>query len=501
MRPHPNGTRDAFELVVGSRRFQASKLARRETIPATVRVLSDSQVIELQLVENLLREDVHELDEASGYAALQRLNPNMYTVETIAQKVGRSPAYVSGRLQLENLADAAKRAFRAGKLTVSHAFEIGRLQERDQQRALRECFPEHRSVAVALKDGNAQAITVRELRVWIEMEIHLDLANAPFNAQDAGLLPSAGSCAKCPKRTGNNPLLFPETGLKKSICTDRECYHGKVSAFVQLRVTPLEAQGEKVLRVSQAPAWQATRPAGQLYEGQFRRAQHSGECPTTKPAILVDGKNAGTVFHRCQNEKCPVHAAVTRYQPTPQEQERRRKEKLAERVEKESRVRILDSIRAKLPDALARPDFEMVAHDYFGRLGHDNQRRLAKIYECEGRKTKSAWGAQIVDYGKIGAMAIEAMSAANLGRFLIVCALVSDLACRGYSPGQPLAKDSNLACTAARYKIDIARVAAMVRAGLLAKEGAKTKEKKSNPSRSVASVPSQRSKGKSAKKG
>lgn len=96
VRPHPNGTREAFELVVGSRRFQASKLARREMIPATVRELSDPQVIELQLVENLLREDVHELDEAAGYAALQRLNPKLHTVETIAQKVGRSPAYVSG---------------------------------------------------------------------------------------------------------------------------------------------------------------------------------------------------------------------------------------------------------------------------------------------------------------------------------------------------------------------------------------------------------------------
>src|SRR5260221_14711690 len=96
LRPHPNGESGTYELVVGSRRFRASKLARRETIPATIRELTDTQVVELQLVENLLREDVHELDEASGYASLQQLNPNNYTVETIALKVSRSPAYVNG---------------------------------------------------------------------------------------------------------------------------------------------------------------------------------------------------------------------------------------------------------------------------------------------------------------------------------------------------------------------------------------------------------------------
>lgn len=130
-------------------------------------------------------------------------------------KVSRSPTYVHGRLQLLNLVNETKQAFRTGKLRVSHAFEMARLTLKDQQRALRECFPEHRNTTAVLKDGRAEAVTVRELRAWIEREIHLDLANAPFDPQDAALLPSAGSCAKCPKRTGNNPLLFPETSLKK----------------------------------------------------------------------------------------------------------------------------------------------------------------------------------------------------------------------------------------------------------------------------------------------
>jgi hypothetical protein len=108
----------------------------------------------------------------------------------------------------------------------------------------------------------------------------------------------------------------------------------------------------------------------------------------------------------------------------------------------------------------------MVALDYFRRLGHDNHRRLSKVYAWEEKKSKASWGAQIVDYEKIAAAAIEAMKAANLNRFLVVCALVSDLYCPGYNPRQSLEKNSNLARTAARYKLDTAQVISAVRAEL-----------------------------------
>jgi len=80
-----------------------------------------------------------------------------------------------------------------------------------------------------------------------------------------------------------------------------------------------------------------------------------------KTAAPSDGKSAGSIFYLCQTEKCEVHNRVTRYQPTPQEQAQRKKEALAERVEKLSRVRTLEAIRKKLPDVLSRPDLEMVA--------------------------------------------------------------------------------------------------------------------------------------------
>jgi ParB family transcriptional regulator, chromosome partitioning protein len=462
----PIGEAGSFEVVAGTRRYRASKLAGRETVPATIRELTDAQCLELQLIENLQRSDVHELDEAQGYAALMQLQPENYTVETIATRVGRSEAYVYARLRLLHLIPEARQAFYEAKLTVAHAFEMARLQPNDQQRALQECFPQHRNAAAILKDRKAEAVTVRELRQWIEREIHLDLTNAPFDSQDETLIPSAGACARCPKRTGSNPLLFPEV-RQKSICTDRECYRAKVQAFVQIRVKPLEEKGEKPLRVSQAPAWQANGHARDvLVEGQFLKAKSKGECPNTKPAVLIDGKGAGTIFHICRDEKCPVHSRITRYEPTPQERAHRAKERLAERVEKQSRIRILDAVRKKLPDALPRADVEMIALDYFRRLGHDNHRRVCRVYGWEEKKSKTSWGGQSVDYEKIARAAVEGMTAADLHRFLVTCALVSDLYCPGYNPAQALAKDSNLARAAARYKVDSAKITVAVQTEL-----------------------------------
>jgi ParB family transcriptional regulator, chromosome partitioning protein len=477
VRPTPDGEPGAFELVAGARRYRASKLAGRETIPASVRELTDTECLELQLIENLQRADVHELDEARGYAALIQLQPEAYTVETIAEKVGRSEKYVYARLRLLHLVEEVQQAFYIGKLTVAHAFEVARLQPDDQRRALAECFPQHKTTAAVLKDKKAEAVTVRCLREWIEREIHLDISNAPFDAQDETLLPAAGSCAACPKRTGNNPLLFPEV-RQKSICTDRACYQAKIEALVLIRMKPLEESREKPLRVSHAPSWQIKKPEPDvLYEGQYRRIAKKDECPHTKSAVVSDGPEAGKVLHLCRDEKCPVHARETRYQPTPQERTARAKELLAERVEKQSRVRMLDAIRKKLPGALARPDFEMAALDYFRRLGHDNHRRLCRVYGWEEKKTKSSWGGLAVDYEAVAQKAVHAMNQQDLQRFLVVCALVSDLYCAGFNPRQSLAKDSNLAQTAARYKIDSAKLAAAVREEL-SKKAAKARDVK-----------------------
>lgn len=469
LRPLPGGSNGTYELVAGARRFRASKLAGKQTIPATVRELNDAECREIQLIENLQRAEIHELDEALGYRALRDLNPELYTVETIAAKVGKTQKYIYGRMKLVDLIPTVQTAFYEGRLTVAHALEIARLQPRDQERALAECFPGHRSVKSILKDSKAEAVSVRELREWIEREIHLDLKNAPFDAADANLLPAAGPCTACPKRTGNNPLLFPEI-RNKSLCTDPACYKAKVQVLVQLRVTPFVEKGQKPLRVSEAPYWQAhTKAPNTLYEGQYRRAEREGECAETQVAVVVDGRKAGTVLHICTSEKCKTHGRASRYEVSPQEREQRRKIALAARIQKEARLRILQAVRQELPGTLSRPDFEMVALDYFRRLGHDNHHRLFQVYGWDEKKTKTSWGGMSVEHEKLALDRIRSMSIADLNRFMVTCALVPDLYYSGFGGDEVLSKESNLAQAVSRYKISATKIAATVKAELVSK--------------------------------
>jgi hypothetical protein len=152
-----------------------------------------------------------------------------------------------------------------------------------------------------------------------------------------------------------------------------------------------------------------------------------------------------------------------------QEREQRRKLALAVRVQKESRSRILQAVQEKLPRGLARADFEMVALDYFLRLGHDNHHRLFQVYGWEEKKTKTSWGGNAVEHEKLAEARIRAMTAADLNRFMLTCAVVPDLYCPGYSSAEALSKEANLMRTAVRYKIDTSRITAGVTAELSAK--------------------------------
>jgi ParB family chromosome partitioning protein len=111
VRPSPDGADGMYELVAGARRFRASKLAGKNTIPATVRNLTDAEAHEVRLIENLQGENIHELDEGIGYRSLMDLRPDFYTVETIAAQVAKSPSYVRGRISLAELTPAARTAF------------------------------------------------------------------------------------------------------------------------------------------------------------------------------------------------------------------------------------------------------------------------------------------------------------------------------------------------------------------------------------------------------
>lgn len=114
---------DGWELIAGARRLRAAHLAGLSSIPAHVVTMSDQQAREAQIIENLQREDVHPLDEAEAYERLLTNDP-AYTVEAVAAKIGKSAAYVYGRLTLLRLVPDVREAFRREVITPSHAHKL-----------------------------------------------------------------------------------------------------------------------------------------------------------------------------------------------------------------------------------------------------------------------------------------------------------------------------------------------------------------------------------------
>ncbi len=452
---------NGYEIVCGERRWRASRTAGKDRIPARIVNLNDAEALELAVIENVQREDVHELDEALGYKALIAQDPALYTVETIAAKVGRSPRYIYARLKLAELTPNVQTAFYAGKLTAGHAIEIARLQPKDQECALQECFPGHGTTRAILKDKDPRPINVRELRDWIQREIHLSLAQAPFDVNDPNLLPSAGPCSTCPKRSGSNPLFFADTIKRADICIDPECFHQKRNALVEIRLKEVEASGEKPVKVSDSHLFYGEKPSpGVLYRPDYHEATAS-DCPTTTVAVIVEGGRAGTKLYVCTNPKCKTHAAHS-VGLSPQEKAERKKQAEAQRVHQEYRRRLLEEVYKRVPAQLSRHELDLVALSHFNQLGHDSQHRIFKFFAWEEAKTKASNG-RYMDYPKLASAKLDRMTTAQIGKFLMVCALASDLYWPTYVSGATLSKDSKLAKEAAHYKVNRDRILREVR--------------------------------------
>lgn len=108
-----------YELIAGERRLRAAKEAGLREVPVIIKTLSDREVLEIALVENLLRENLSPIEEAAAY---QNLIDNFsHTQEKIAEVVGKSRSYVANTLRLLTLPDEVKGYVNEGKITAGHA--------------------------------------------------------------------------------------------------------------------------------------------------------------------------------------------------------------------------------------------------------------------------------------------------------------------------------------------------------------------------------------------
>ena len=109
---------NSYELIVGERRWRASKKVGLKKIPAVVRTATDTESLELALIENLNRQDLNPIEEADGYARLAK--DFRLTQEKISQRMGKSREAVANALRLLKLPRQVKEDMISGRLTMGH---------------------------------------------------------------------------------------------------------------------------------------------------------------------------------------------------------------------------------------------------------------------------------------------------------------------------------------------------------------------------------------------
>jgi ParB family transcriptional regulator, chromosome partitioning protein len=298
---------DRFEIVAGARRFRAAQLAELFSIPAHVKELSDAAAMEWQLIENSQRVDVHPYEEAQGFQRL--LDLPGYDVNALVEKSGKSASHIYGRLSLLQLIPTVAEAFRLERITASHANLIARLPQEHQAEAFENCWRKD------WQDKEAHLLPAKHLSAWIQANLYLNLADAPFDRADTTLKPEAGACVTCPRRSGYNTSLFAD--VQGDQCLDGACYQDKVTAHIDREVA---ARPELVTIETSWRNPKEQRP-GALTKHQYRELPEPDNpdteppCPSAKSAIIVFGKQVGRTVTVCLDDECPVHTNHVRRAP------------------------------------------------------------------------------------------------------------------------------------------------------------------------------------------
>lgn len=292
-----------FEIVAGARRFRAAQIAELFSIPARIVELDDAGAMEWQLVENSQRVDVHPYEEAQGFQRL--LEMPGYDMPALVAKSGKSASHIYSRLSLLQLIPEVAKAFMEERITASHANLIARLPQEHQATAFEQCWRKD------WQDNEPHLLPAKHLTAWIESNLYLALAEAPFDREDATLNSDAGACVTCTKRSGYNTSLFAD--VQGDQCLDGACYQSKVAAHIDLAL----AENPQLVQIE--TAWRPLKEQrpGALPKNAYRvldvpdNPDAEPSCPNTKTALIVFGRGAGKTVTVCIDDECPVHDPTT----------------------------------------------------------------------------------------------------------------------------------------------------------------------------------------------
>lgn len=230
-----------YEIVAGERRFLACQILGNDFIDATIRELTDREALEIALAENMIREDIHPLEETDAFLIL--IDEHGMTPEEIANRFGKSPSFVYKRIKLRDLSETARTYFMDGILTVTHCLELIKVSHDDQQKCLEYMIQKDTN------DNEYCSQTPRNLRNFISNNIEVKLSKSCFKLDNAKLIPTAGACVTCQFRSGYNKMLFNEVE-SDDICYNPSCFKKKTDLHIEALTQKEIKKGNKVVELS-----------------------------------------------------------------------------------------------------------------------------------------------------------------------------------------------------------------------------------------------------------
>ena len=151
VRPMAGG---GYQLVAGERRWRASRIAGLTEVPVVIRDMTDAEMMELALIENLQREDLNAMEEAEGYKAL--MEQHQMTQEEVAKRVGKSRPAIANAVRLLGLPDNVRQYVREGFLSPGHARTLLSFQDEEALQEAAE-LAVHKGISVRELERRAKA--------------------------------------------------------------------------------------------------------------------------------------------------------------------------------------------------------------------------------------------------------------------------------------------------------------------------------------------------------
>lgn len=300
VRPHPK-RKGKYELRAGVRRWQAAIVLRLKTIPAIVHAdMAELDALDLTYIENKFREQLTPLEEASEIANyIQRLGGR---AKLIAEKLGKPEQWIRARVYVHKHLHPSWRAIfenldkhpKFKNWTIAHLTRLARLPGHIQKELASD---------MSKSWQRPDTISVSALDQMIAGILKL-LSKAKWNLDDQTLLPNAGACSQCTKRTGHQPMLWfasEEQVKSNDRCMDPHCWENKLMAWLKRQSKTLKEQHPKLCHV--AREYPNDRSAEGLkknfgqYLDPYDVEKSTRSTRGAVPALIIHGKGMGTMTY------------------------------------------------------------------------------------------------------------------------------------------------------------------------------------------------------------